>query len=195
MRRADLTNDVQRLLKRLPAPYANHYGVVPSPPPGDHPPSIMTIAGRHRDAMTSLVKLETLVSELEDPWLVSRVLLRREAVSSSAIEGTNSTLDELLAVEEGAYSDGGDGERRLAANQVREYAISLEAFLPEARQRGLDVFDNRIIRDLHRSVMKGDSDYKDEPGDLRKRVVWIGGQGTSHTRLTIPHRQMMSRGA
>ncbi|WP_347341520.1 Fic/DOC family N-terminal domain-containing protein [Bradyrhizobium pachyrhizi] len=47
------------------------------------------------------MRIETLAAELKDPYLISRILPRREAISSSAIEGTNSTLDELLSGEEG----------------------------------------------------------------------------------------------
>ncbi|WP_439366027.1 Fic/DOC family N-terminal domain-containing protein [Bradyrhizobium sp. DASA03005] len=51
---------------------------------------------------------------MKDPYVVSRVLTRRVAVSSSSIEGTQSTLDELLSVEE----TGDDGARD-EARQVR----------------------------------------------------------------------------
>ncbi len=174
MKRAELTPAVQQRLQRLPEPYANHYGVVPAPPPME-PPSIIAIADRHAEAMAALVRLETIVAEMPDPWLVSRVLLRREAVSSSAIEGTNSTLDELLAVEEGISGD--DEERYQAAIQVKDYARSLEVLLPEARRRGREIFDLDLIRQLHRSVMQGDHHYRDPPGEFRTRVVWIGGSG------------------
>ncbi|WP_439373093.1 Fic/DOC family N-terminal domain-containing protein [Bradyrhizobium sp. DASA03120] len=64
---------------------------------------------------------------MKDPYIVSRVLTRREAVSSSSIEGTHSTLDELLSVEE----TGDDGARR-EARQVRNYAEALDGFIPLA---------------------------------------------------------------
>jgi len=174
VKRSDLTPEVQNLLKRLPEPFANHYGVRPSPPP-PYAPSIMEVTVRHAAAMAALVRLETIVSEMSDPWLVSRVLLRREAVSSSAIEGTNSTLDELLAVEEDDSGDNND--RRQAAIQVRSYAIGLEAFLPQAKERGRDIFTLDLLRALHHAVMEDDIDYQDIPGDWRSRVVWIGGAG------------------
>ena len=125
--------------------------------------------------MASLARIEAIASELRDPWLVSRVLRRREAVSSSAIEGTNSTLDELLTAEEGGLGD--EEERRQAASQVRDYALGLEAFLPQAMRRGRDVFDVELVRTLHRAAMQGDPGYKDTPGEFRQGVVWIGGSG------------------
>lgn len=174
IRRTELCHDVRLALQRLPPPYASHYGVVPAAPPAVLP-SIIPIADRYLAATKALVRLDTLASELQDPWLVSRVLIRREAVSSSAIEGTNSTLDALLSVEE---TDGGDdSEAGRAAAQVRDYALCLDAVIPEARHHGPSIFTDDLIRDLHRSVMKEDSAYGDTPGELRTKVVWIGGRG------------------
>ncbi|HEY1412961.1 MAG TPA: Fic/DOC family N-terminal domain-containing protein, partial [Rhodopila sp.] len=113
MRRSDLSHEVRQALKRLPPPFANHYGVVPVTPPAAHP-SILPVTSQVHSALAALSRLETLVSELGDPWLVSRILMRREAVSSSAIEGTNSTLDELLAVEETGDTGWGSADRRQA---------------------------------------------------------------------------------
>src|ERR1700730_14923470 len=99
MNRNNLTNGVRERLKRLPPPYEAHYGVGPLPPPEDGVPFRQVLA-RLSAADTALAKIETLAAELKDPYLISRILPRREAVSSSSIEGTNSTLDELLSIEE-----------------------------------------------------------------------------------------------
>lgn len=173
MRRADLSPEVREWLKRYPEPFAHHYGVVPQPPPAEAP-SVVAVAQRHAAGIAALAKVETIASEMHDPWLASRVLLRREAVSSSAIEGTNSTLDALLVIEEDGFQD---DDQRQATHQVRSYALSLEEFLPKAEQLGRSVFNLDLVRALHRSAMKDDPDYRDVPGELRQRVVWIGGSG------------------
>ncbi|MDR3529433.1 MAG: Fic family protein [Rhodopila sp.] len=171
MNRSELSHQVRAALKRLPPPYANHYGVVPFPPPAS-PPSVMAVAAQCHAALNALARLETLVSELGDPWLVSRILMRREAISSSAIEGTNSTLDELLSAEET-----GDTWGRQAAAQVKDYALCLDAVVPSATALGPSVFTDKLVRDLHRSAMKSETGYADTPGELRTNVVWIGGRG------------------
>jgi Fic family protein len=117
-----------------------------------------------------LVRVKLLADEFHDPFVVSRLLRRREAVSSSSIEGTNSTLDELLSVEETGLEDAGD-----AALQVRDYALALEALIPEAAQRGAAIFDRELVKRLHRDTMKSDPAYRHVPGELRQTVVWIGG--------------------
>jgi len=169
--RAGLSHNVRMALKRLPPPFANHYGVVPSPPPAAHP-SVMPVARECAAANAALTRLETIASELGDPWLVSRIIMRQEALSSSAIEGTNSTLDELLLVEET-----GDTKGQYAADQVKDYALCLDTVVPRAMALGPGVFTEALVRDLHRSVTRADPDYRDTPGALREKVVWIGGHG------------------
>ncbi|MGH6946501.1 MAG: Fic family protein [Kiloniellales bacterium] len=145
--------------------------MLPLPPPEDGIP-LTAVAPRLRAADSALVRIDTLAAELEDPYLVSRILPRREAVSSSSIEGTNSTLDELLSIEES-----GDERSTDAARQVRDYALALDEFMPRARAETHAIFTTELIESLHRTVMAGDSEYKDVPGELRTDVVWIGGRG------------------
>jgi Fic family protein len=130
------------------------------------------IGPRLSAADAALARIDTLAAEIKDPYLISRILPRREAVSSSSIEGTNSTLDELLSVEEGG--DGGAGD---AAIQVRDYALALDDFTPRARTEKNKMFTMALVQDLHRAVMSGDTSYKDKPGQLRDVVIWIGGSG------------------
>ncbi|MGB6388760.1 MAG: Fic family protein [Methyloceanibacter sp.] len=175
MKRADLSHQVRERLKRLPAPFEAHYGVVPLPPPEDSI-SVAAVLKQHSDTAAALTRVETLARELADPYLISRILPRREAVSSSSIEGTNSTLDELLSVEEGA-----DAEATDAAVQVRDYALALDALVPCARAEGHAMFTAELVKELHRLVMRGDKTYRDVPGELRSRAVWIGGADIAYS--------------
>ena len=171
MRREDLTHDVRQRLKRLPAPYTNHYGVVPLPPP-ESAIRMSEVGRRHGQAVAAIAKVDALEAETGDTYLVSRILIRREAVSSSSIEGTNSTLDELLSVEENA-----DDQAKSEAKQVRDYAVILDKVLPDAARLGDAVFSLDLIRNLHAAIVVADPDYKDTPGELRNVAVWIGGGG------------------
>lgn len=168
MRRDDLCHAVRQRLVRLPAPYDAHYGVVPPPPP-EGSLGLREVREVMAAAQAALGKVDLLAKEIREPFLISRILTRREAVASSAMEGTNSTLDELLAVEEtreGAATD--------AARQVREYVLALDQALPLARQTGPTIFTEDLVKGLHRQVMRDDPGYRDVPGELRGCVVWIG---------------------
>ena len=116
MKRDDLTHAVREQLKRLPLPYQAHYGVVPLPPPEGGIP-LHDIGPRLSAADAALARIDTLAAELKDPYLISRILPRREAISSSSIEGTNSTLDELLSIEE--TGDGGSDDAAVQIATMR----------------------------------------------------------------------------
>ena len=171
MNRNNLIHAVRDRLVRYPEPYANHYGVVPVRPPENVLP-IQEAAPAHERALTALGRVQVLAEQIPDPYVISRTLSRREAVDSSAIEGTNSTLNELLEVEEQENDDARD-----AARQVRDYALTLDRLLPQATEAGVDIFTIGLIEELHREAMKHDPDYRDEPGQLKTIVNWIGGTG------------------
>ncbi|WP_237740992.1 Fic family protein [Novosphingobium sp. B-7] len=121
--------------------------------------------------MEMIARVDALAAELHDPYLVSRLLSRREAITSSSIEGTNSTLDELLTIEE---------ENEVArdeAKQVRDYALTLDNFVPQARAQGPSLFTAELISALHTEAMRHEPSYADAPGHIRTTVVWIGGAG------------------
>lgn len=180
MRRDDLVEPVKARLRRLPEPYESDYGVVPLAPPEDSI-ALGDALAANEAAQRALAEADVMARELKDPFLLSRVLTRKEAVSSSAIEGTHSTLDELLAAEETDQEDAS-----AATRQVRDYALALENLLPRARDAGNAVFSLELIRQLHRDVMKSDPDYQDVPGEFRTRVVWIGGTGHIATSTYNP---------
>jgi Fic family protein len=175
VKRGDLSLAIRGQLRRLPPPFEAHYGVVPLPPPGDGV-AVLPVQRQHCEANAAMARVQTLAAELKDPYLVSRILPRREAVSSSSIEGTHSTLVELLSIEETGNTEASD-----AAVQVRDYALALDDFVPRAAKAKNTIFTTDLVRDLHRTVMRSDKNYKDVPGELRSRVVWIGGNDIAYS--------------
>lgn len=180
MKRADLSAEVQRTLHRLPAPHASHYGVVPAAPP-ESGLNLASVGARHRAAEEALAKVDAYARSLADPFVVSRILSRQEAVSSSAIEGTNSTLDEVLAGEETQ-----DEDARAEVRQVRKYATTVTRFIKRAQRQGNDVFSAKLVRRLHKRIMQDDPDYRDIPGRVREVSVWIGGRDMAYSIFNPP---------
>lgn len=171
MKRDCLVHAVRERLVRLPPPYGSHYGVVPAPPP-ENGISLTEVLPRLSRASEALGRVQALAERMEDHFQISRILKRQEAVSSAAIEGTSSTLDEILAVEETE-----DANARAQAKQVRDYAVLLDRLVPEAQARGPALFNLAMIQRLHAAVMEADHAYEDVPGELRQAVIWIGGRG------------------
>ncbi|WP_298961808.1 Fic family protein [uncultured Methylobacterium sp.] len=176
MNRQNLAHTVRGSLVRLPPPYDGHYGVVPAAPPEGHV-DLSGVLDRLVEASAAIERVGAIAREMHDPYLISRILVRQEAVSSSAIENTNSTLDELLTADD--VLDQPDDQNRIASQvrQVRDYALLLDRLVPQAVEQGDAIFSLDLIRRLHAEVMRGDPDYEDVPGELRQIVVWIGGLG------------------
>lgn len=180
MRRDGLCPAVRNRLTRLPPPFDAHYGVVPLPPPEEAIP-LGPVVARVEAALAALGEADLLARTLPEPLRASRILARREAVTSSAIEGTQTTLDSVLSAEEGTGS-GADA----ATRQVRGYAGVLEALLPQAQAAGPAIFTLDLIQELHRAVIRDDPDYRDTPGALRDRVVWIDGTHIAQSTWNPP---------
>ena len=185
MDRNSLSEAVRHGSVRLPPPFQSHYGVDVAPPPLELalPPAGI---GRIDAAGGALSALDTQVAGRPSLFHVSRVLVRDEATRSSAIEGTQSTLDELLdadAVLKDAERRGDvDGTRDELAT-VRAYAVALEDSLANPAPIGA-----ATIQSLHRRAFARSEEYADgrkgEPGAWRDRVVWIGG-GRDISRSTF----------
>lgn len=181
MNRAELSGEVRARLVRLPEPHQAHYGVVPTPPPEDGV-ALGDAARRHEKAMEALGRAQAFSAALKDRYMISRLLMRQEAVSSSAVEGTYSTLDELLVSDE----PGEDDNLEPAVRQVRSYATVLSRFVNQAMKSGPDIFSIRLIRKLHKRVMEDDPDFADEPGNPRRVTVWIGGARIENSIFNPP---------
>lgn len=176
MKRDNLTEKVRQRLKRLPLPHEAHYGVVPEAPIEGY--IALAGAASHKAGMQAIQQADQIATLLPNHFPLSRVLVRQEAVNSSSIEGTHSTLDAVLEAEE---AEDGDAAADEATTQVREYALALESALMQIQQNRRDGFTLDLIRGLHHSLMRSDKAYKDVPGQFRDRVVWIGGDRIEHS--------------
>jgi len=178
MRREDLIEKLRQRLVRLPKPHEAHYGVVPLIP--DRVLSVAGFENHHADALKAFGRAEQLLSRRADTFSATRLLVRREAVASSSIEGTNSTLDELLLQEAGADTD------RTETKIVRDYALAISDLMPIAKDKKVGVFNIDFIKQAHHDLMVQDPDYRDPPGDLRTQTVWIGGRDIAYSTYNPP---------
>ncbi len=105
-----------------------------------------------------------------NPHLFIRSFVRREAVLSSRIEGTRTTLAKLLVAEAGASGTADNADLREVANCVA------------ALEYGLDRLDTlplslRLIREVHEQLMRGVRGDAATPGEFRRSQNWIGPAG------------------
>ena len=114
---------------------------------------------------------------LPNPHILMRPFVRREAVLSSRIEGTQASLGELLAAEAGAAVERSPEDLREVAN----YVVALEHGLSRLQQLPLCV---RLIRELHEKLMEGVRGQHATPGQFRASQNWIGKPGSTLATAT-----------
>lgn len=109
---------------------------------------------------------------LPNPHLLIRPFVRREAVLSSRIEGTQATLGEVLAAEAGSVVERSPDDLREVAN----YVVAVEHGIERLKTLPLSL---RLIRELHERLMAGVRGDQAAPGEFRKTQNWIGPPGSA----------------
>ena len=109
-------------------------------------------------------------SRFPNPEVFIIPFLRREAVLSSRIEGTRTTLEELLAAQAGVSV--GRGSEDL--EEVVNYVDALEYGLERVDTLPLSL---RLIREIHERLMRGVRGDTATPGEFRRTQNWIGPAG------------------
>jgi Fic family protein len=126
-----------------------------------------------------LGELSGLGRQLPNPHLLIAPYTRREAVLSSRIEGTRTTLSEVLLDELGALSDRGS-----EVQEVRNYVAALEHGLERLKTLPLSL---RLVRELHWQLLSGVRGEQSNPGEFRRAQNWIGPPGsTLQTAAYVP---------
>ena len=157
--------------------------------PDPLPPEITWTPGLVSSLSTADRRIGQLAGEgrrLPNPHLLIRPFVRREAVLSSRIEGTRTTLGELLAAEAGA---GGYGSPDLS--EVANYVAALEYGIERLETLPLSL---RLVRELHERLMRGVRGDHATPGEFRRSQNWIGPPGSTLAQATYvppPPGEMM----
>ena len=141
---------------------------VPLPP---KPPLVWSPALRRRfdDALLALGRLDAVTALLPNASLLLYSFVRKEAVLSSQIEGTQSSLADLLLYE----IDEQPGVPVEDAREVSRCVAALELGLKKLRS-GLPLC-MRLLCDMHKVLMGQARGGGKTPGEIRRSQVWIGG--------------------
>jgi Fic family protein len=146
----------------------------PLPPALEWTPRLIRVLS---DADRLIGRLAGEGGRLPNPHVLMRPFVRREAVLSSKIEGTQATLGELLAAEAGAVVDRSPEDLR----EVGNYVIALEHGIARLKEIPLCV---RLIRELHEKLMEGVRGHHATPGLFRTTQNWIGKAGSTLATAT-----------
>lgn len=153
----------------------------PAPLPPDPPISVDAELTRLlSEADRSLGRLDGISSVLPNPDLFVAMYVRQEAVLSSQIEGTQSSLEDVLQFEVDAK--GADVPKDV--EEVVNYVGAMNFGLKRLEQLPLSL---RLIREIHFELLKGTRGAHRTPGEFRKTQNWIGSAGaTLETATFVP---------
>lgn len=160
---------------------------VPAPLPPT-PPIEWSNALRKRfdEALLTLGRLDSISTLIPDVSLFLYTYVRKEAVLSSMIEGTQSSLSDLLLYE----LDEQSGAPLDDVREVSNYVAALDHGL--ARIRGGFPLSLRLIREIHERLLTGGRGSDKQPGIFRKSQNWIGGTRPGNaTFVPPPPEQLM----
>lgn len=142
----------------------------PAPLPPNPPIALSgELVAKLVDANKKLAALDGLSARIPNMDLFVSMYVRKEALLSSQIEGTQCTLDDILnpLMEENTNRNVSDVVNYIKAT---EFALNRLHSLPLC---------NRLIKETHAVLMEGVRGQEKNPGEFRYSQNWIGGQGST----------------
>lgn len=160
---------------------------IPTPLPPDPPISLAgELPALLSQADRALGRLDGSVLTLPNPDLFVFMYVRKEAVLSSQIEGTQSSLQDLLAAEANLFDDTLPRD----VDEVVNYVRAMRHGLARLEQLPVSV---RLIREIHAELMQGVRGSRLQPGELRRSQNWIGPGGSTLATASFvppPHEEV-----
>jgi Fic family protein len=150
---------------------------LPPVPPLDLLPQDLDLMER---ANRALGRLDGITALLPDPSLFVYLYIRKEALLSSQIEGTQSSLSDLLLHE----NDETPGVPIDDVNEVSCYIAALEYGL--RRQREGFPLSLRLIKEIHEKLLSQGRGAEKQPGEFRRSQNWIGGTRPGNAKFVPP---------
>lgn len=151
--------------------------------PAPLPPDLEISADLRRAldaALLALGRLDGISAFLPDPDVFLYTYVRKEAVLSSQIEGTQSSLSDLLRAE----LDDAPGAPVDDVGEVSNYVAALEHGL--ARLRGGFPISSRLLREMHEILLRSGRGAAKQPGAFRRSQNWIGGTRPGNAAFVPP---------
>jgi len=140
----------------------------------------------------ALGRLDGSIQTLPNPDLFVFMYVRKEAVLSSQIEGTQSSLQDLLAAEAHILAP----DRPRDVDEVVNYVAAMNHGLDRLGELPVSI---RLIREIHERLLRGVRGARLTPGELRRSQNWIGPAGCTLNEATFvpppPHEVPAALGA
>jgi Fic family protein len=131
------------------------------------------------EATLALGRLDGIAGSLPDPHLLLYSYIRKEAVLSSQIEGTQSSLDDLLVFE----NEMAPGAPLSDVEEVSNYVAAMKYGIERVKTLPLLL---RLIKEIHGVLMAKGRGSRKEPGEFRRSQNWIGGSRPGNAIFVPP---------
>jgi len=131
-------------------------------------------------ATLAVGRLDSISTLLPDPHLFLYSYVRREAVLSSQIEGTQSSLSDLLLFE----LEEAPGSPLDDVVEVSNYVAAMNHGIQRLRE-GFPL-SNRLLREMHATLMAKGRGREKQPGEFRRSQNWIGGTRPGNAHFVPP---------
>ena len=161
-------------------PTETYRAFVPAPLPPEPAVDTGAFSALLEQANRCIGELNGVVDTASDPLLLTYMYVRREAVLSSQIEGTQSTLDDLMKYE----SEHTRGVPIPEAEEVSTYVAALDHGLKRLRE-GFPL-SLRLVREVHELLLQNARGSNKRPGVFRESQNWIGGTRPGNARFVPP---------
>ena len=160
---------------------------VPAPLP---PQPALDINGklqtRLNEALIALGRLDAISTLLPDAKLFLYSYVRKEAVMSSQIEGTQSSLSDLMLYEM-------EGQPGVPMDDVQEVSCYVNALtLGVERIRQGHPISFRLLTEVHQALMTSGRGIQRGPGEFRRNQVWIGGHRADEATFVPPPANLIA---
>lgn len=165
---------------------------VPAPAPNqiELEPTTVALLARAERALGHLTGTLRAAGKQINPHLISAPLLRREAISSSKIEGTNTTPEQLVLLELEAPATG-PSKSISETQEVLNYITALNHGFERLREIPVCL---RLLQELHEILMRGVRGDAERPGEFRSIKNFIGSsQDIRQARFVPPPALEMRR--
>lgn len=176
---AGYTNRIGTYIKSSVTAGESYSSYLPKNLPPDPPLNMDALYPLLDKANVALGRLDGMSLVLPDPSLFLYMYVRKEAVLSSQIEGTQSSLSDLLFFE----NDGAPGVPIDDVTEVSCYVAAMNYGLERLKELPLSL---RLLREIHAELMNNARGGNKMPGEFRTSQNWIGGSRPGNARFVPP---------
>ncbi|MDG3014151.1 Fic family protein [Speluncibacter jeojiensis] len=152
---------------RTAKPWA-YWAYLPDPLPEDPRLSSKAVNAAARAGM-AIARLDEAIAQLPRPEILVRPIIRREAASTSALEGTYASFEDIL---ESDFLE--DKDMSLEQREIRNYVLATEAAVEQVRDRSIS---RTFLGELQLMIVRGTRGETADSGDIRPHQVAIGPKG------------------